>query len=106
MSKLTIDELEVLTPDELGGLLRGEILRVSPDLGYIKDIIDVGYPIDARDHSGLTVLHFAVWRWHPEVVKFLISLGADIHIGDHGGLTAWDHAVKMMKESCPELEPK
>ncbi len=81
-NKRTIDELEILTPDELVELLISEIREASPDFQYILNIITVGCPIDARDEYGNTPLHWSAVYGEVESVKFLLSNGADIHIRD------------------------
>ncbi len=105
MTRLTIDELEVLTPDQLWELLIAEVKKNSPDVQFIQDLIAVGCPIDARDDQDHTALHWAAWREEIEVVKFLVSRGADLEVGNYRGRTAWDIADNRTKDLCPELKP-
>ncbi len=93
MSKLTIDELEIMTPHELGKLLRNETQSASPDFQYIQDLITVGCPIDARDEHGWTKLHRAAWWGHLEMVKFLVSKGGDIEARTNFGWTSLHNAT-------------
>ncbi len=88
MTRLTIDELEVLTPDELGMLLRAEVDKTSPDIQFIQDLLFVGYPIDGRNANGMTCLHHAASAGKLEMVEILISLGASVYATDDRGWTA------------------
>ncbi len=94
MTRLSIDELETLTPDQLGRLLCDEIQKASPDVMCIQDLLTVGCPINYRDREGWTALHHAT-RWGSlEVVKFLISKGAELDVRDNWGQTALHVATK------------
>ncbi len=106
MTRLTIDELEILTSDELGELLIDEVRKVSPSVAYIADILYVGCPINARDTYDDSALHLAAWYDHIDVVQFLISRGADIHMMNDEGMPAWYFANPTIRRICPELEPK
>ncbi len=106
MSKLTIDELEVLTPDRLGDILRGEVCKNFPHVQVIQDLLDVGAPIDSRYKNGWTALHVAAFKGHLEVVKLLVSKGGDVNIRDNDYRTAWDVAGNGSMKLCPELRPK
>ncbi len=106
MTRLTIDELEVLTPDQLGKLLIAAVRKDPPDVQYIQDLLLVGCPIDARDRLGFTVLHRAAWDGHLELVEFLISQGVDINAKATAGSTAWDFASNEIKKACPKLKSK
>ncbi len=106
MTRPTIDELEILTPDQLGKLLRSEVYRDYPDVQYIQDLLDVGAPIDYRADGGWTSLHSAARYGKIEVVSLLLSNGVDIHIKDYDGRTAWKLSLGKMRETFPELEPK
>ncbi len=111
MRNLTIDELEILTQDQLWELFHHAIRRYSsdypPQVQHIKDLIISGCPIGPRDKGGLTALHYAVLYNYSEIVKFLISLGAEVNArAGSRDWTAWDIANDKIKELCPELEPK
>ncbi len=106
MSRPTIDELEVLTPDQLGELLFAEVKRYPTDFQYIQDLLDVGCPINVRDMDVISPLHLAANWNNLELVRFLISKGADVNSGCYMGWRPWDMAHKSIKESVPELEPQ
>ncbi len=104
-SRKSIDELEILTSDELGKLLIDEAYKSPPDIRHIQDLLTVGCPIDARDYWEQTSLHVVARYGHLDVVKFLLSKGADVHARDEDDKTAWDVALEEIKEACPELKP-
>ncbi len=86
MHKLTIDELEMLNPFELGELLRNEVFNESPDFHFIDDILTVGCSIDTRDNDGQSILHAAAKVGNIYVMKFLLSRGAQVDARDN---TSW-----------------
>ncbi len=93
-SRKSIDELETLTPDQLGKLLRDVVGMDSSDIKYIQDILDVGCPIDARDTWDRTALHVAAWENDIEMVEFLISKGAEVNARNNFGWTALHYAAE------------
>ncbi len=93
MDRLTIDDLEMLNPVELGELLLTEVRKESPDVQFIQDLIAVGCPIDARDNNDRTVLHLAARYGHLEVVKFLLSRGMNVDMESDMGLVPLHFAV-------------
>ncbi len=97
MSRLTIDELEILTPDQLLELLIDEIYNASQDVQYTQDIITVGCPIDTMDESVWMALHQAANYGKVEAVEVLISNGADINIRDKDGNTPLHYAAEWGK---------
>ncbi len=91
-SKKSLDELEMLNPDELGKLLVAEVENNAPNVQYMQDLLDVGCPIDGRDAWSRTALHYAAignvnLDGKLEIVKFLVSKGADVNARDRNGCT-------------------
>ncbi len=103
MTRLTIDELEILTPDQLRKILFYEISKYSPDVMYIQDLLDVGCPIDIRDEDDQTALYWAVGNSQLEVVEFLISAGAEVNARDKDGWTALHLAAILGKHIMVKL---
>ncbi len=103
MNRLTIDELEMLNPTELGELLLYEVCKDSPDVQYIQDLLDVGCPIDIKNQFSYTAFHYAIGKQHFELAKYLLSKGADINARDNWGKTAlheitrWSWDIRMIK---------
>ncbi len=99
-SRMSIDELEMLNPDQLGELLHAEVQKHPPDVKYIQDLIAVGCPIDYKNSLNWTVLHIACMDDDIKLVRFLVSLGADVNVGNKKGYTplhcAWDN-LKLFK---------
>ncbi len=95
-TRKSMDELEVLTPDQLGKILIDEASRSSMDVRYIKDLIAVGCPIDFRDDCERTALHHASDVGNLEVVELLVSNGADVNIIDKYSWTALQFAANSM----------
>lgn len=55
----------------------------------VKDLIDKGADVNARDEAGRTALLWvAPARDNPEMAKFLITKGADVNAKDNAGETA------------------
>ena len=62
------------------------MLEVSPDSARVL--------VRARDATGMTALHRAVWGGHPAIVQLLLAHGADIEAPDGGGQTAISLAAR------------
>ncbi len=102
-SRKSLDALEMLNPEELGKLLLAEVMEDSPDVRYVKNLIDVGCPINAKDEFGCTPLHYAARYGDFEVVELLIKCGGDINAVDMFNRTALYWASKMGELEVVEL---
>ncbi len=96
MTRLTIDELEVLTPEELWMLFRFEI-RKNPqyytlDPQYIQDFFTAGLSIDYRDEWGNTSLFYAAYYGNDKFIEFLLENGIQMDVINDDGQTALDLA--------------
>ena len=59
------------------------------DMQAVKDLLDKGANVNAKDDTGKTVLHWvAPARDNPEMVKRLIARGAGVNAKDNEGETA------------------
>ncbi len=93
MTRPTIDDLEMLNPEELRGLLRFEVRKSSPDIQYIRDLFTVGCPIDLNDEFNSTPLHWLNNTWPLELLELFLSNGVDINARDKNGQTPMHQAV-------------
>ena len=58
--------------------------------GYLPGVregLQAGQPVNARDNDGRTPLHWPAYRGHLEVVQLLVEHGADVNARDNGGRT-------------------
>jgi ankyrin repeat protein len=80
-------------------------LRVSPlhnaaafgPPEMVRDLLDAGAQVNARDSRGLTPLHFALASEYPsvEIIRVLLRAGADVNACDTTGETPLDWAEKF-----------
>lgn len=92
LERKTIEELEELSPQELGEILL-EMVYEYVNIEYLKVLIDHGAYLGARDNSGLTPLHSAAYYGRLEMVKVLISTGVDLEAKDDNDYRAVHFAV-------------
>lgn len=58
-------------------------------------LVEEGAPLDARDHGGRTLLHWAVWEGKARVVNWLLEICSDLlALTDLDGWTALHYAAK------------
>ncbi|KAH0788615.1 serine/threonine-protein phosphatase 6 regulatory ankyrin repeat subunit A-like isoform X1 [Histomonas meleagridis] len=61
----------------------------------LKKFIDLGYPINSSDKSGMTPLHYATVSSNIEMIKYLLSKGADVHANNSQSMMPIHYAAKM-----------
>lgn len=95
VKKLSIEELEHLSPDELSIMLFVAIVNdyFYEYLDYIKLLINAGASLEAKDDDGWTPLHIAAYRGNIEAIKTLICVGAALNSTDRRGDTPLHEAV-------------
>ena len=49
------------------------------DIEAVKEFLDAGKDVNAKDGLGATPLHWAIFKGHKEIAEFLISEGADLN---------------------------
>lgn len=101
----SLEELENLSPQELGDILLyelrklGELPKVrknmndASDIAYIKSLIDAGAPLDIKDDKLITPLHRVVKLNNYKLTTLFIEAGVDINARDIDGWTPLFHAV-------------
>jgi ankyrin repeat protein len=58
----------------------------------VKQHLDAGADVNAKDDSGWTPLHRAVSKVHNKIAKLLIEEGADVNALNKDGLAPLDYA--------------
>jgi ankyrin repeat protein len=78
--------------------LNRQLLHIIGQNGFdkmrVRDLLDEGADIHARDDAGRTPLIIAVTTRHKKKIAFLLSCGADTEAKDNSGRTAEDHALQ------------
>jgi ankyrin repeat protein len=62
----------------------------------VKAQLDAGVDVNAKDHNGMTALHFAADHDQAAVAGLLISRGADLEARSNGGHTPLTAAVQSL----------
>ncbi|MGC9057983.1 MAG: ankyrin repeat domain-containing protein [Candidatus Micrarchaeia archaeon] len=70
-------------------MLSWELLKAakSGDLARIKELLNMGADVNAKDNDGETPAHWATRNGHLEPLKVLIENGADVNAKDNDGWT-------------------
>ena len=100
--------------EELGQELLKECGQEEINFEKVKELINKGADIEAKNRSGWTSLMCASYNGHSEVVKVLLEKGADIEAKDNDGQTSlisaseWNYSdvVKMLLENRADIEAK
>ena len=72
-----------------------QLIRVanSGDSTLVKELLEKGVPVNAKDRNGQTALIAAVLGGHTQTIKLLLQKGADVNARDIGGGTPLIWAV-------------
>lgn len=76
--QLTIEQLEELSPKELGEILLNESFKKDGDSKYKKLLISLGADLNIKNEYGLDSLHFATFDGHIDIVQKLLENGVSI----------------------------
>ena len=49
------------------------------DVSKVKQMLDVGVPVDSEDGGGMTALRWAAWHNRTDATELLLSRGADVN---------------------------
>ncbi len=101
-----IDEIVSHSQDVKKDALR--IAAIKGNINAVKNHIDTGTDLNARDNRGITPLMWAANWGHEEIVELLIAAGADVNAKEESdrGLTALDIATNMFKSKIVEILKK
>ena len=73
----------------------------------LKNLIEKGADVNAKNKYEQTTLHYAAREGHTEIVEFLIEKGADVNAKNKYGLTPLHFAAKIKKpRKKPEIKPR
>lgn len=104
--KKPTEELEQLSPDELGKIVlhmvKGEVISYNDgvkifrnlwDIQYFKKLLYHGASLNSTDRAGFTPLQWAAYRDDRKLLKILIKAGADINIKDSSNISVLKGAL-------------
>ena len=69
----------------------------------VKQHLDAGANVNAKDEVGWTLLHTAAFYGHKEIAELLITKGADVNAKDEGGKTPLDVAIQFKELEITNL---
>ena len=75
----------------------------SGNIKAVKQHLDAGTDVNAKNEGGLTPLHDAAYGGHKEVAELLIAKGADVNAKDKHGRTPLLHAATWGRKEILEL---
>ena len=88
------------------GLINATGLQIAARFGiyyFVKEYLDRGENVDARDHERKTALHYAATNGHTEIVQLLLDAGSSIEARDGDGRTALQWSVAAGRSSVVRL---
>jgi len=88
------------TSEELFALFKA---AAKGNIEAVKQHLDGGADVNAKDGGGWTPLHFAAWFGHTEVAELLIAKGADVNAKDHTGRTPLNEAIETNQTKTADL---
>jgi ankyrin repeat protein len=73
------------------------------DLKAVKDLLDKGVSINARDRDGRQPIIEATYWQHADVVRLLIERAADVNAKKVDGTTALDFAISLRNKEIEQM---
>ena len=61
-------------------------------LSTVKTLLELAFPVDAKDSDGNSALHKAAWQGNTEIARALVRAGADKKLKNNAGMTPQDVA--------------
>lgn len=96
MKKQSNSKAKSPPPSLFKSVRRNEITKV-------KELIDAGADINARDKNDLTPLHIAALKGHDELAEVLIQAGADVNAENEHGVTPLHAAALRGQKNVGEI---
>lgn len=90
----SFDELELMSPKELGRLLLEEILKNKPNRVYIKSLIKAGAWLNITSKISTPLVTLGVIFGDIDIVKDILEAGADVNMCDDEGWSPLHDAVE------------
>lgn len=75
-----------MTQPDREGRIPLHYAALEDTLDTVRELIESGQDINARDNHGYTPLHFAAQSGRPDIVEYLIDHGSDINADDEKGM--------------------
>ncbi len=83
MTRLTIDDLEILTPDEIGQILYNVIRHRPMDIEYVMDCINFGACLELLNEENRTPIFYAIMNDLFWLTDVLIQHNCNINAIDY-----------------------
>ncbi|HTP39047.1 MAG TPA: ankyrin repeat domain-containing protein [Steroidobacteraceae bacterium] len=79
------------------------LAAASGALIAVERLLELGFPIDTRDHQGATALLHACGAGHRDVAALLLDKGADASLASTNGITPLAAAVSARRDALVDL---
>jgi cytohesin len=76
---------------------------VEGDIIAVKQHLDAGTDVNAKDSARCTPLHWAAWGGHKETAELLIAKGANVNVKRDNGETPLDAAISQYQTKAADL---